>query len=81
MKMGVRSDPSHHGSLPSHLHFTANPIMAMPLKEATWVVSLGQGQGMKIKIYQTPLWPKRFINKLDLRPREHLTSLSSSNVK
>lgn len=58
MKMGVRSDTFLRGSLPSHLHFTANPIMAMPLKEATWVASLGQGQGMKIKIYQTPLWPK-----------------------
>lgn len=64
MKMGVRSDTFLRGSLPSHLRFTANPMMAMPLKEATWWYPLGQGQGMKIKnLLKLLCGLKHFINK------------------
>lgn len=66
---------------PLHLRFTANPMMAMPLKEATWVVSLGRAREWNPKSTKLLCGLKHFINKWDLRPGEHLTSLSSSNVK
>lgn len=46
MKMGVRSD-TFLRTASSHLRFHSKSYDGNALKEATWVVSLGQGQGMK----------------------------------